>query len=282
MNPFFLPSRRGALFAIDHPPSSAGEQAVLYIPPFAEEMNKARRMVALQAAELARSGCRVLLLDLYGTGDSAGDFRDARWEFWLDDLTRAVEWLAGQGCRRVTLWGLRAGCLLALGLLHEGRVSADRLVLWQPVITGKQMLTQFLRLRIAAELAGDRGRETVASMREQLSRGEPLEVAGYELAPELAASIDAQNLSPPPQNVPVYWYEVASVGERPLSPVAATTVDAWRQAGIRVEAEVIKGEPFWMTQEVTLAPALLQATMTAMQTKPGPRLAYTPGAALRR
>ena len=118
MNPFFLPSRRGALFAIDHPPSSAGEQAVLYIPPFAEEMNKARRMVALQAAELARSGCRVLLLDLYGTGDSAGDFRDARWEFWLDDLTRAVEWLAGQGGRRVTLLGLRAGCLLALDLLH--------------------------------------------------------------------------------------------------------------------------------------------------------------------
>ena len=59
---------------------------VLLLPPFAEEMNKSRRMCALLARGLAADGWRVVRIDLFGCGDSAGSLRDASWEQWCDDL----------------------------------------------------------------------------------------------------------------------------------------------------------------------------------------------------
>ena len=76
--PFFLDRASGSLFAIHHRAGAAPCGTVLFIPPFAEEMNRARRMVALQARDLAAAGWDVLQLDLFGTGDSQGDFGDAR------------------------------------------------------------------------------------------------------------------------------------------------------------------------------------------------------------
>ena len=52
---------------------------VVHAPAFAEEMNKSRRMVALQARALAEDGLAVLLVDPLGCGDSPGDFGDATW-----------------------------------------------------------------------------------------------------------------------------------------------------------------------------------------------------------
>ena len=57
-------------------------------------MNKARRQAAIQARALASDGFSVLVPDLFGTGDSDGELRDARWETWLDDLERGAN-LAG-------------------------------------------------------------------------------------------------------------------------------------------------------------------------------------------
>ena len=45
--------------------------SILYVHPFAEEMNKSRRMAALQAHGLAQAGYAVLQVDLRGCGESA-------------------------------------------------------------------------------------------------------------------------------------------------------------------------------------------------------------------
>jgi len=83
----FLDSSQGAVFYILHPPATKPVRGcILYSPPFAEELNKSRRMVALQARQLAASGYAVLLLDLYGCGDSGGEFDTATWSIWQDDL----------------------------------------------------------------------------------------------------------------------------------------------------------------------------------------------------
>ena len=70
--PVFIDSAAGRVFAIYHRPAEGGSNgpAMLYLPPFAEEMNRSRRMAALQARALAAAGYGVLLLDPYGTGDS--------------------------------------------------------------------------------------------------------------------------------------------------------------------------------------------------------------------
>ena len=57
MEPFFLPTTDGQRLCIHHSPAGPARGAVLYLHPWAEEMNKARRVAALQSRALAaRSG----------------------------------------------------------------------------------------------------------------------------------------------------------------------------------------------------------------------------------
>ena len=53
--PIFIDSPSGRLFGVYCAPGASTRRrgAVLYVPPFAEEMNRSRRMVALQARAFA-------------------------------------------------------------------------------------------------------------------------------------------------------------------------------------------------------------------------------------
>ena len=78
---FFLPAAHGEQrLCLFHAPAGVARSKVLYLHPFAEEMNKCRPMLALTARQLAARGVQVLAVDLHGTGDSSGEFRDARLE----------------------------------------------------------------------------------------------------------------------------------------------------------------------------------------------------------
>ncbi len=262
MQPFFLAGAAGPLFALYRPPASGMPHRgdVLFLPPFAEEMNRARRMATLMAARLAAAGHGMLLLDLYGTGDSAGEFADATVEIWRDDVRRAMGWLAARDAPARAVLALRFGALLAGEAAAVAPLS--RIVLWQPVLAGERMLTQFLRVRVAAAMAGGTA-ETTEGMRARLAAGETLEVAGYALSPALARGIDALRLGAPEGAAPVDWFELAAAPDTPPPAPAAATVDAWRAAGRRVEVRTVAGEPFWTRPETTVAPALVDATAGA-------------------
>jgi exosortase A-associated hydrolase 2 len=263
MEAFFLASGQGALFAIYHPPAAGMRKrgGVLYAPPFAEEMNKSRRMAAQQARRLAAAGFGVLMPDLYGTGDSSGDFGEARWSVWRENLIHCAEWLRQRDHTPLTLWGLRLGGLLAAEL--AGELAVARLVLWQPVLSGQRLLQQFLRLRLTADrLKG--GGETQAHLQETLAAGQSLEVAGYELHPELALALEQARLTRPSSTVRVDWFELAGVADCPLSPASRRAMEEWRGAGVTVHARTVVGDSFWATQEIAEAPALLDATLNAL------------------
>ncbi len=262
--PFFLDHDGIDLFAIYHPPhpGRAPRGNVLFIPPFAEEMNRTRRMAALQARALADAGAGFLMLDLYGTGDSEGQFGHARWRGWRDDIACAVDWLETRNRGPVALLGARAGALLAA---ETARVMPERiaqLVLWQPVTAGKSALTQFLRVRVAAAMTAGGDAETTKSLRERLYGGEAIEVAGYEISPELARAMDTAVLAEPapPAHLRIDWLEVASEPGDPVTPGARRVIDAWGAEGCDVTAETVAGEPFWSIQETTTAPALIERT----------------------
>jgi predicted acyl esterase len=63
---FFLNTEGRALFSVFYPAQEVEfpKGFILHIPAFAEEMNKSRRMVALQAQAFAKNGYAVLVLDL--------------------------------------------------------------------------------------------------------------------------------------------------------------------------------------------------------------------------
>lgn len=261
---FFLPGSTGNLFALYFAPQRpvAVPRGILFFPPFAEEVNKSRRMVALQARRFAAAGYAVLLLDVFGTGDSAGDFGEARWEIWRDDVSRAARWLVDHGCAQLTFWGLRSGALLAADRLGDCDVPVERLLLWQPVVRGEQLMTQFLRLRLAADLMKQGEKTTTQELRASLSAGQSVEVAGYLLAPDLVACIDRLELKTllRGNTPPVQWLEVVPATERPLSPASRAVIEHWQQQGITVRADCVAGEPFWNTPEITVVPALLERT----------------------
>ena len=102
---FFLPAESGRRFCVYHPSSRKGAvPGIVYAHPFCEEMNKARRMAALQSRRLAAAGYAVLQIDLFGCGDSSGDFADATWETWKQDLRIALGWLKSQAHGPLGLW----------------------------------------------------------------------------------------------------------------------------------------------------------------------------------
>lgn len=263
--PGFIDGPRGRLFAIRRRPA-AGDRVldIVVVPPFAEEMNRSRRMVALLGARLAARGVGSLAVDPFGTGDSAGDFAEARWATWIDDILAAVASL--EPGRRVALLGIRLGAVLAAEAARRTG-AVDRLVLWQPVTSGEAFMTQVLRLRLAGDMAqADAARVTTKDLRARLASGEALEVAGYVLAPALVAAIDGLRLAalPPLAGTPVEWLEVAADPSQGIAPAARPVIDAWTKAGAVVNAAVVAGEPFWSLQETTLAPALLDATIARL------------------
>jgi exosortase A-associated hydrolase 2 len=261
--PVTIEGTAGPLFGIHHAPRRQPARGVVYLPPFAEEMNRARRMAALQAQALSAFGDGVLVLDLFGCGDSGGEFGDARWEIWRDDAARAVSWMRRRGYDKVVLVGLRLGALLALDAARDSAAPVSRVVLWQPVLRGEQMMTQFLRLRLAADLSGaKRAGESTAEIRKSLAAGSTVEISGYDLHRDLVAAIDKLKLADlgAACRAPIDWVEIVPQPDQAASPTHELVADRWREAGIVFSQHRVVGEPFWALQETAIAPALLVLT----------------------
>ncbi len=194
MMPLYIESNSGKLFAIYYPSANenSSQRAIIHIPAFAEEMNVSRNKIALQARKFANQGNAVLILDLFGTGESEGDFGDATWEIWLQNIDTAIVWLNQQGLKMITLWGLRSGALLAMNFVNHYPNRVKRLISWQPVLNGEVFVTQFLRLRVAAAMMNNNApREKTIDLKKQLLEGKKIEVAGYWLNSDLIKSLIA-------------------------------------------------------------------------------------------
>ena len=284
LDAFFQPAPDGGqrLYLHHTPPTGQVlKGAVLYIHPWAEEMNKSRRMAAMTSRALAAQGWAVLQVDLLGCGDSSGDFGDATWQAWTDDVVRAAQWLTSRHPEApLWLWGLRAGALLATAAAPHINVPLN-LLFWQPALQGKALLQQFLRLKAAAQMADGGGKAILDAARANLAAGRPVEVAGYLLPAALAQGLEAAKLTPPALPVPgvataqaalpngrLVWLEVAAQDEVMLSPAAQIAWPHWQAAGWQVETHAVPGPAFWQTTEIEDAPALLTATAAALRAAP--------------
>ena len=258
----FLPADPGQRFLVYHRPAGRPRAAVVLAQPFAEEMNKSRRMSALLAQALAAVGIAVAHPDLLGCGDSSGDFADARWNAWQADILLAAQWLQRRADVPIHLMGLRLGAMLAVDVAASGAMPVASLTLWQPVVSGEAFINQFLRLAVAGDaLRGGVGTGTQA-LRSALQAGEPVEIGGYVLAPELATAIAALDLveiaSP---GVPVHWIDVRA---GPAPPASERALARLRERGIPVSYDAVPGEPFWTTQEIAQVPQLIETTVAAL------------------
>ena len=270
--PFFFNVDPGTRFCLYYPPNPGlpARGAILYVHPFAEEMNRTRRMAAQQSRAFAAMGYAVLQMDLFGCGDSCGEFSAGRWEQWKHDLTVAAEWLAERTSGQpLHLWGVRLGGLLALDFAAIRKVES--IILWQPFMNGRTCINQFLRLRLAA--GADHGarltpRSTSALRAELVTRGR-IEVAGYELDSTMVKGIDAcdaVNIRPLPCDV--HWFASGARAARKLAAGTARLARHWTPLGVTLHFHAVDGAPFWAINDVAECPALLAATASVFAPAP--------------
>jgi len=269
MDAFYISAANGDRFCILHsPPAGATHKGcVLYVHPLAEEMNHSRRMASLQARALARSGYVVLQIDLLGCGDSSGDFADATWDAWLDDIDLGLQWLTQRYGGLTWLWGVRSGCLLAAQSAARSSGYALRLLLWQPVISGRQHLHQFLRLRQVSDVMHRGGKLGTEELLDQLKQGQMVEVAGYEMSPALANGLLSANMDDISNIQDVVCLEVfasAQTQSHMASPALEAQMLRWMSKGIPVRSIAVEGQAFWQLPEAQTSTFLIEATLAAL------------------
>lgn len=219
------------------------------------------------ARRLAQNGKPTLLIDLFGTGDSAGDFADAAWPQWSADLLSAAAWLRAQGARRIHVVAARAGALLVESLAREEGVAGSRLILWQPVVRGADFWRQFLRLRVAADALRKPSPGEQLTPQALLARDGHIEIAGYTIGSELASGLSNAELksSVVSRFSASLWAEVTMMSPPELSMGSQKTLGQWRETGLEPKTVSMNGEAFWSTPEIAYVPNLIEATCEFLQ-----------------
>jgi uncharacterized protein len=270
--PFFLPTSSGGLYALHLPhagPTLRG--TLLWLQPFAEEANCARRHIVAAAHECQAQGYASLLIDPFGTGESEGDLGEATWEIWRSNVIEAADWLRKRqaALQAAPLWlvGVRAGALLGASVVAE--VLPAGIVSWQPVAAGRAVLDGFLRMKLASEWAvaeSANAADILGRLREQLNTGAAVEVAGYTLPAALAQNVEKQALAWDKGKCGrVACLEFRSrhdgESERGHSPAIERLCESWREQGMRIASAVTETPPFWMLYEAPLTPGLGDKTL---------------------
>ncbi|KQP23141.1 hydrolase 2, exosortase A system-associated [Pseudorhodoferax sp. Leaf267] len=270
------PGPTGERFCIRHPAQGEAQAFVLYIHPFAEELNRSRRMAALQSRRLAAAGFEVWQVDLFGCGDSPGDFGAAGWDAWLDDVRTAARRLAVRAAGKpVWLWGLRLGCILAA----EAAEALDgplNFLLWQPLLSGHAQMQQLLRLVSAGELLARQSAGEAALLRQRVAQGEAVEIGGYAIAAPLLQGLKPARLKAPASAARgrTVWLEVTNPeAVASMSPVVIQACQGWIEAGTALQYQKVAGPAFWQLAECEDATELLDATVAALRARVVPQAA---------
>lgn len=255
VTPEFLSGSQGQIFAITYSnkhntqaKDKNQQPSLLFIPPFAEEANKSRHMLSALGRTLAQNGIQTTVLDLFGCGDSEGDIDQASLQTWYQDINIAIQHMQ-QRSTNISIGGLRLGATIALNFLATSQQPVDKLLLWQPVLKGKQFMRQFIRLKLAESIAISSAPTTsTAEITAKLENGNTQEIAGYPITKELFQDIDAlscinQNIATDTQ---LHLLEINPSGT-PSTPMVQA-VSSYNN--LSANHHICQGSQFWSCQEI--------------------------------
>lgn len=226
---------------------------VVLLPPFGEEMNRCRRVLANLGAALGTLGLHTVLPDLSGTGDSDGDFGDASVSVWYDDLDIVVHSLPDP--TRLHLVAFRFGALLVADVSKRYRCETATLV--QPLLTGDQLLRQLIRIRLAASMFSGGRKETSDSLMTQLAGGERLEFGGYEVSFDLYSQLKDLSLAEMQMSRIKQLYLI-EIGSQQANTAFSNLVQTWSSDGGAADTSLVNCDAFWATQETSDCTKLIE------------------------
>ena len=247
---------RGPRFAVWWLPARTEPRgSVLCVQPLGDEHPAARHSLALQARRLAARGWAVLMIDLFGTGDSPGEFAQANLEIWRNDLLRGSMLARQRASGPTVLWGVRGGALL----VGDIAVALDQLV------------DSFV-FRDAPDSGHAGGAGAVAGWRPP-SAPEPTAQATPASTPgSLPGELRDLRLRPPPaaeHGAPpkVLFVEI---GDQPavsleLSPATCALTEAWLEAGYLATPRAAHAGGAWPGPVVPVPLAACMATEALLE-----------------
>lgn len=262
LRPRFLGEPGEKFFTLQFQCEGKPKAHIVFIPPFVEEMNRCRSLVATQARMFAQAGYYCTLIDFYGTGDSEGVLRDASLEIWRSNIRTTVDLLQREDSCPLIVWGLRLGALIALDYAASSPVQPAHIILWQPVTSASLYITQVLRQRVASLMVRDLPAETTKEIRQRLDEGVDVEVAGYTLGGALLRDLEMLEMSKL-HNVSagnVYWLEHVPEEGKEIGVAARKGVDVLTAQGNKVELRTFCDPPIWQIHERDFAKQLLATT----------------------
>ncbi|MCR9105138.1 MAG: hydrolase 2, exosortase A system-associated [Gammaproteobacteria bacterium] len=260
LQPRFLGGEGSRHFTLTFESHGAARGHIVFLPPFAEEMNRCRALVAQQARAFCALGYHCTLIDFFGTGDSEGELADARLAHWQQNIDTTIDTITSQSALPVTLWGLRTGALIAADYASRTARDIQHILMWQPVTSGKRYVVQLLRQRVASLANSGLPAETTAQIRQRLGDGQTVEVSGYVLGGGIVADLESLTLSDttPRCAGSVFWLEHADSEGEPLSAGAQKAVDKLAQGSTEVQVHTFSGAPVWQLHKRDHAPRLLE------------------------
>jgi pimeloyl-ACP methyl ester carboxylesterase len=228
VNPFYFGTRERRLYGVFTPAraSKPGTRSVLLCHPWGQEYLRAHRSMRRLAVQLNDAGCDVLRFDYFGSGDSGGETIEGDVDGWCRDIETAIDELKDMtNAKRVALTGLRLGATLAAQVAARRRSEIDRLVLWDPIVSGAAYLREFESS--PAGDADDSGRD----------------VLGFTLTATLERELGAIDLVPLVPSLPAPMRVVVS--DPGLMPSSWRVALEQHPAGV-VPIECVVAEPAWL------------------------------------
>jgi uncharacterized protein len=234
MNPFFFGSSDRALYGVYTPPKTRGrvQSGVVLCAPFGMEYMRSHRAFRQLTSLLNREGHHVLRFDYFGTGDSAGEGEDGSVEQWSRDVDTAIEELRDTtSLDRVSVVGLRFGGLLAAQVAVR-RNDLNRVVLWDPIVRGKQYVREMLDSEGALP---ENGGGSPAGVRGTVG------IAGFPLTERLRAEMEGVDLTTLDATAAKELVLVVSSEQ----PEYLALRDAWKAAGVRGRYRLVPSAGNW-------------------------------------
>jgi len=229
MKPFFFGPSAQPRFGLLHPPSgeTTRRAGVLLCYPGVQEYNISHWAFRKLAGMLSRAGFPVLRFDWAGTGDSAGDSDSGRVATWLEDVAMAAQELQDSAeVERVSVVGMRLGAALAARAVASG-LSAEDLVLWEPVLSGRKYLAEMDAL----------DRHELERLLHEGPSGDA-ELGGYPFSKATRADLEALDAAAEaPRGAKRVW--LFSDRERPE---LQELEKAWGAAGLQVSSQVVQDQ----------------------------------------
>ena len=146
---YFGPADRQLFGMLHHAEGLPARGAILFCYPLPPKYVLCYQGLLRLAVRLAREGFDVLRFDYAGIGDSSGEPLESSLKQWDEDVEAALTYLRSRTtAAHVSLLGMRIGA--ALAARASTRLGAiDRLVMWEPVVDGKDYVTELAAMSTA-------------------------------------------------------------------------------------------------------------------------------------